>query len=177
MSRDLPPACSCLAEAWITSFSWILHPMWNISKIPALSTNAPQKTSWNIVDFLSDDSQGTGGSFLYMEVMEKESGLCPVTSLHSPSSLPGHQPAGYPKFHLNDCFMRLGCKRTKSFPLHTHTHMDMCTRTCTRMLTRTHSLTLRKAPLTLFPSRGRSLPQRGLCCLSQAWTRQAYSSF
>lgn len=39
----------------------------------APSTTAPQKMSWNTVDFLSDDSLSTGGSFLYLEVRKKGS--------------------------------------------------------------------------------------------------------
>lgn len=40
-------------------------------RIPVLAVIAPQKTSWNRMEFLADDSQSTGGSFLYLEMREE----------------------------------------------------------------------------------------------------------
>ena len=62
---------STLAKACTTPSAKSRLLLGTFLRIPALSVIAPQKTSWNRMEFLTDDSQSTGGSFLYLDVRKE----------------------------------------------------------------------------------------------------------
>lgn len=66
---SLPP--SSLAQEQVTPSAESCLLLGAFLRIPALSVIAPQKTSWNTMEFLSDDSQSPGGSFLSLDVREE----------------------------------------------------------------------------------------------------------
>lgn len=70
--------CSNLAEACTMPSAESCLLLGTFLRIPALSVIAPQKTSWNRMEFLMEDSQSRGGSFLYLEVREDRLTECGV---------------------------------------------------------------------------------------------------